>query len=152
MENNKFLFVGVLVAILVYASAAIFQLELFERFVAFLYTFEEYELDELFIPAVIIIFFFSIDLFRRRRLMAVEHEKGKVYRSMVGATHHILNNFLTKMMLFKIEAINSDDFDKEVIVHYDIVIEEASAQIKKLSELDEISEEAINRSIYPEAS
>ncbi|WP_297766560.1 hypothetical protein [uncultured Muriicola sp.] len=63
-------------------------------------------------------------------------EKVEIYTSMLQANNHILNNFLNKMYLFKMEADESKDFDKEILAEYSGIIDETKAQIKNLEGIE----------------
>jgi hypothetical protein len=53
------------------------------------------------------------------------------------------------MLLFKIAAEDSQDFDKETLDLYDDVIHEAETQITVLSSTQELTAKQIHQSIYP---
>jgi len=104
---------------------------------------------------VILIIFFGIyaDLSAKKLLeKEKELEATRIYNSMIFANHHILNNLLNKMQLFKMEALRSNDFDQEIIELYDRVIDEASDLIKQLSTINNISDENILASIAPKSN
>lgn len=84
-----------------------------------------------------------------KKIRKKEHEKEKFFNATIAAMQHILNNFLNKMMLFKIEAEKSKDFDKDTLKLYDDVIEEAEKQIGELSTIQELTEDQIKNSISP---
>lgn len=77
-------------------------------------------------------------------------EALNIYKSMLKANQHIINNLLNQMLLYKIEAENCQDFNPEVLKLFDNSIYEASALFKNLSEIDNISYESILDSINPE--
>jgi hypothetical protein len=112
---------------------------------------EHYEIDELFVGALIFLVFFTVDLLRLQREQKVEHEKNKVYKAMIASSHHILNNFLNQMQLFKITAESTPGFDQEILAMYDTIMKEASDQIKKLSDISEVSETSIKEAVMPKS-
>ena len=71
-----------------------------------------------------------------KELLNKETEKWEVYTSMIRANNHILNNFMNKMYLFKLEADDSKDFDKEILSQYTEIINETKAKIKNLEGID----------------
>jgi len=77
-----------------------------------------------------------------------EQEKNQIFRATIKAVHHILNNFLNNMTLFKLEAENCDEFDKQVLVLYDEVILSAQTQLQTLSSIHELTEEQIKNSVF----
>ncbi|MEZ5673369.1 MAG: hypothetical protein R3E08_13720 [Thiotrichaceae bacterium] len=52
------------------------------------------------------------------------------------------------MLLFKMAAEDSDDFDKEILNLYDDVIHEAETQIKALSSTQELTAQRIHQSVF----
>lgn len=78
-----------------------------------------------------------------------EHEKAEIYRSTVRAAHHILNNLLNQLQLFKIEAESSQDFDQDVLKLYDAVTSEASRLVKQLSDVENVTGQDIESSVQP---
>ena len=76
-------------------------------------------------------------------------EASRIYRSMTYASRHILNNLLNQMQVIKMEALKCDDFDREAIKFYDDAFEEAEYLIKKLSEVENITDENIWASVDP---
>lgn len=90
------------------------------------------------------------DVFLRRLIAAHRKvEAVRIYKSMAFATHHILNNLLNQMQLFRMEAMKSEDFDPEMIKLYDNAIDEAAGLVTKLSHLEHITEEDIKSSVAP---
>lgn len=87
--------------------------------------------------------------YHTQKIMQKEEEKIKVFRTTVDASHHILNNFLQKMMLFRMAAEKSLDFDKSKLALYDQIIIDTAKQIKKLDAITHISEETIKDTVYP---
>ena len=85
----------------------------------------------------LIFLFGAIGEFFSNKLLNKETEKWEVYTSMIRANNHILNNFLTKMYLFKLEADDSKDFDKEILSQYTEIINETKAKIKNLEGIDD---------------
>ncbi|MCH9728987.1 MAG: hypothetical protein K0U84_04780 [Actinomycetia bacterium] len=85
----------------------------------------------------------------RERLLRVELEKAKVYEAMLSAAHHVLNNFLNKMQLFRITAEDTPDFNRDVLSLYDEVINTATQQIEALGSITTIDEKSIGESVAP---
>jgi len=92
------------------------------------------DLNELWMRGLIVALIVAFGVFADRR---TGHEKVAVYRAMLSATNHILRNHLQKMQLFRNEAENSKDFDKEVLKLYDQMIHETNAQIRNLDNIQE---------------
>ena len=71
---------------------------------------------------------------------------------MSSAGRHILNNLLNEMQLFKMEALKCKNFDADVLKMYDTSINEASDLIKRLSQVEDITEDNIWASINPQST
>ena len=77
-------------------------------------------------------------------------DKVVVYQTMLGATNHILKNYLQKMIVFREEAENSKDFNKDVLKLYDQMIDETLAQIRNLENIQEPSKANIEGRYRPD--
>ncbi len=151
MRRYKLTWIGLAIAIGIGVVANIFDWDPFDYLIHFFDSVEHYEIDEIFIGGIIFLVFMSIDLVRLQRNQKVEHEKLKVYRAMISSSHHILNNFLNQMQLFKITAENTPGFDQDVLSLYDTIMKEATDQIKALSSVNELSEKNIQESVMPKS-
>ena len=78
-----------------------------------------------------------------------EVERIKIFGSTMHATHHILNNLLNQLQLVRIEAESSHDFDKQILKSFDNSLRQAEELVKKLSNIDHITEESILSSVKP---
>lgn len=152
MKNYRLTILGLVISVITWIVTIVFELDLFERMHSVLEDVEEYEIDELIIPLLIFSFFTLADSIRRRRYKAVEREKIKIYRAMMASTHHILNNFLNQMQLFKMTADRTPGFSPEVLSLYEQIIKEASSQIESLGNITSISESEIENSILPKTN
>lgn len=106
------------------------------------------DFNELWMRAVIVILIMLFGIFSDyfiNRIMFKEKqlEVVYVYSAMIYASHHILNNLLNQMRLFKMEAQRSKDFDRDVIALYDNAIKEASDLMDTLTKVKDASEESI---------
>jgi hypothetical protein len=79
-----------------------------------------------------------------------EEEKIKVFYTTMRAVHHILNNFLQKMMYFRLDKIENDLLSEEEQIQYDEMIRATTEQIKKLGEITSINPDEIEKTVYPE--
>jgi signal transduction histidine kinase len=84
-----------------------------------------------------------------RLLIAHKEEKLRIFSSAVGASQHILNNFLNNMLYFQQQARESRALDEKTLELLHTVINDAAGQLKKLGEISEISENKIRETIYP---
>lgn len=106
------------------------------------------DFNELWMRAVIVLLIMLFGMFsdyfiNRIMLKEKQLEVVYVYSAMIYASHHILNNLLNQMRLFKMEALRSKDFDQGVIKLYDNAIKEASDLMDTLSKVKDASEESI---------
>lgn len=76
-----------------------------------------------------------------------EKEKREIYVSMLHASQHILNNMLNQLLLFKMEAERSTDFNKKLLHQFDDVFNEANSLVMRLSNVSHLTTEGIKNSI-----
>lgn len=112
------------------------------------------DFNELWMRIVIVLLlaFFGIYADSSIRKLVIKEKQLEgilVYESMRDASQHILNNLLQQMQLFKLEALKSDDFDKEILKLYDNAIEEATDLVQRLSQVEHITSENIWASVDP---
>ncbi len=141
---------------LVFAGACLFaafalNFDLFEHVVASLKSAERFELDEFIIPALALVIALLTDGVRKNTGIKIEAEKVKIYKAMVFSVHHIMNNFVNQMQLFKMEADDTPGFDRRVLELYDGVIADATRQITALSSVTKLDENAIKKSVAPKS-
>lgn len=83
-----------------------------------------------------------------KKIIEREKEKETIFRTTMDAVQHILNNFLYKMMFYKVTAVEKNNDD--VVNQYTKVIDETTKQILRLGEIPNICAEEIEKSAYPE--
>lgn len=117
------------------------------------FVYDEHELEflpadfnELWMRALIVVLLVSFGAFADYRSSV---EKRDVYDAMLDATHHILKNFLQKMLLFRQEAEDSTDFGSDVLEQYDQMISDTQAQIKNLEDIRDPSRRIIEGRYRP---
>ena len=79
-----------------------------------------------------------------------EKEKRNIFQATMSAVHHILNNFLNKMLFLKYMRAENDQLSEEAQKQYDDVIWATNQQILKLGEITNISPEEIEKTVFPE--
>jgi len=104
------------------------------------------DFNELWMRAVIVLLIILFGIFAdyfTNKIMFKEKqlEVVHVYSSMIHASSDVLNNLLNQMQLFKIEALKSKDFDRDVIKLYDNAIRQASDLVDTFSKIEIASEE-----------
>ena len=111
------------------------------------------EFNELWMRGIIFVLLIAFGIFadyHTNKIAQKDSEKYDVYIAMLSATHHILNNFINNMILFRGEAENSKDFDRDILTLYDQVIDDTSEQIKNLENINEPDKEIIERKYKPQ--
>lgn len=149
MKNHILTLFGLAISSLLLIITLSLDIDLFEMFVSSLVHLEEYQIDELIIPIIIFIAFAVLDIQRKYRAKQTQFEKIAIYDAMLTSTHHILNNFLNQMQIFKITAERTPDFDPEIMSMYNEIIKDASLQIEALGSIGNIDAESIHASINP---
>jgi len=147
MKNYKYTCIGAGLACLIFLSAVIFDADLFESFVAVLNSLENHEVDEIVIPLFILLLFAAIDLLRKQRSLRIERERIKIYHAMMTSTGHVLDNIVQQLQMFKMTAERTPGFDSRVLSLYHVVMEDASLQLDKLSNLDRVDEDSIRSAV-----
>ncbi len=108
---------------------------------------ETYEFDELIFPFLIFCAFCLAYLQKAKKESEMEKEKSKIYVAMLSSSHHILKNFLNQMMIFKVTAQETPNFDPKVLSYFDSITEEALELLDNLSDITSIDEDSINQSV-----
>ena len=123
----------------------------------FLYKELEFEIiphdtNELWMRIVIFILLIFFGFFADHhtyKIIKKEKEKQEVYKAMVNASQHILNNFLQSMTLIRDVADHSNDIDKKIIQLYDQTINNTANQINNLKNIQNPSKENIEERFLP---
>lgn len=147
MKNYKYSCIGAGLACLIFLGAVIFDADLFEAFIAVLSSLEDHEVDEVIIPLIILLLFAAFDLVRKQRSLRVEQERIKIYHATLESTSHVLDNIVHQLQMFKMTAERTPGFDSRVLSLYHVVMEDASLQLDKLSNLDRIDEDSIRSAV-----
>ena len=151
MQKYKFAIVSFFIAIVFWFSDAAIHY--------FIYKEAQFELipddfNELWMRMVIILllilFGIYADYFTKKMLKTEKQlEASRIYKSMINATQHVLNNHLQQMMYFKMQAEKSSDFEKEAINEFDASIADTLELINKLSNIEKVTEKNIWESVAP---
>jgi hypothetical protein len=147
MKKYRLTLIGLFLSLFIYLVIHMTEADLFERFIVLLRGFEDYELDEVLIPFFIFAIFAFADIIIRQHTSKVELHKVKIYKAMLHSTHHVLNNFLNQMQLFKIAAQETRGFPADVLEMYDEIIKDASKQINALGSITSIDDASILDSV-----
>jgi hypothetical protein len=147
MKKYKWTLTGFVLSFILWLSISCLNIDAFEVVADFLKKYERHELIELIFPIAIIYVFAMADQAQLLRRHQIETERLKIYRKMMKAVQHILNNFLQKMLLFKLTAEKTKGFDPDALNLYDRIIQETSEQIETLGALQKPDEESIENLI-----
>ncbi len=147
MNNYKLTSIGLILSTTIYLVCVIFDFDLFEKLVVLLANLEKFELDEIIIPLFIFLIFISLDKRKHVKDIELENEKLKIYKAMLSSSHHIINNFIYQMDIFKHTADDTPGFDAKILAFYEDIIDNASNQINSLSNLSTIDEFSIRASV-----
>ena len=152
IKKYKLTFIGLLISTATLMYSLINDLDLFEIFLNNVHKMEAYEIDEFIIPIFIFGLFTLLDMLKWQKEHKIENEKIKIYEAMVASTHHVLNNFLNQMQLFKMTADDTPDFDPSILALYDQIMKDTTEQIDALSSITNIDEKSIHKSVAPQQS
>ena len=147
MSSYRWTVIGLLIAGLVFMLTAGLNFALFETLIVFLRRYEHLEVDGLVISLLVLLAFVVADVVGWYKARELEKGKVKVHRAMIFAMHHILNNFLHQMQIFRMTASDTPEFDQELLSLYDQIIDETSSKIKSLSDIEKVDEATINDSL-----
>jgi hypothetical protein len=153
LARYRLTIIGFGVAVITFSVSWIFQFDLMERAVIFLqslYIYEHYELDELLLPLMILGLFALLDQRRRRRLQQFEQEKVQLYRAMLASNHHILNNFLNQLQMFRLTAEDTPGFPADELLLFDQIIKDTVRQIHNLETVTGVDGEKIYAAVMPQ--
>ncbi len=151
MNKYKLTLVGLVLSLFIYFSTILLELDLFEQFMALLMSLEQFEFDEIIIPFLIFVVFLFVDTLKNTKKVQMENAKLNIYKAMLSSSHHILNNFIYQMDIFKLTAEDTPGFDVKVLAYYEDIISNASDQINSLSNLSTIDEFSIRTSVMTES-
>lgn len=110
------------------------------------------DFNELWMRCIIVallIFFGIFADYHTNKIIQKDIEKNDVYIAMLNANHHILNNFLQSMMLFREAADKSNDIDEETLELYDLTIRNTIAQISNLNDIQDPNRKTIEERFLP---
>lgn len=149
MNNHRYTFIGIIFATTFWLIDSSLHFLLYEEKT---FEFIPSEFNELWMRTAIFVMVIALGTYadyHTKKIIQKELEKSKIFFATIHATHHILHNFLNKMQLFRIAAEKSSDFDKDILLLHDHVIQDTITQIKRLESIADITEQDINDSLFP---
>ncbi|MDH5184343.1 MAG: hypothetical protein OEX12_10680 [Gammaproteobacteria bacterium] len=149
MKKNLYVIVSIIIAFSYWCIEAIVHFYIFNEKV---FEIIPDDVNELWMRSIITLLLISFGLFadhHTRKLREKEGDKLKLFLVTVGASNHILNNYLQQMLLFKLEAMKCEGFSSEILELFDQIMDDTTAEIRKLESLTELNEGAIRKAVYP---
>lgn len=79
------------------------------------------------------------ELSRKKHKVEVQEERLKVLRATMVTVQNIVNNFLTGIQLFQMEAEEKNALDPESLALMDSIIKDTATKLNQIAELDSVS-------------
>lgn len=135
VKKRQFVFIAFVVAVIYWFLESLIHHLIFDE--------TEFEIipgdmNELWMRTVIVLLIILYGIYVALSIDKIMHKQLEVvhmYSSITDTSHHILNNLVNQMKLFKLEAKRCRDFDKDIIILYDKAIKEASDLSETLSKI-----------------
>ncbi len=109
-------------------------------------------INELGMRIIIVVLLVSFGIFGdawSRRLVTKEDEKRQIFIATVGSTQHILNNLLNQIHVVFLQMDDEYRVDAKTRDMLKRSLEDAQAQVERLSAVTKLDEEAIRESVAP---
>lgn len=87
--------------------------------------------------------------FMTKKALNAEHQKTAVYHATVFASFHIVNNFINQSKIMEVAAGRCEGFSERALKSYAASIAEAQELLRKLDELEHITEDGILSATVP---
>lgn len=110
------------------------------------------DINELWMRSIIVMLLIAFGIYadvHAQSLLRKEEEKRAVFNATVTSTQHILNNLLSQMEYFKIQAEQSKALDPETINQYNNSMKEGIDLVTRLGAVSELTAKEIRRSVHP---
>jgi len=147
VEEYRVTIIGVVSACIIYVTSVIFDLDLFESFVAFVDSLEAYEADELVFPVLLVFMSVLADVYRRKKQAQINEERLKVLTGVMINVDHLLRNLLNTLYYFKDIMQSSNDIADTTVELLDRVIDETAKELTILSKVKEIPDDAAEKGV-----
>ncbi|MBO3697413.1 hypothetical protein [Roseivirga sp. E12] len=144
----RYSLIGLFLAIILLFATICFDLDLFEKLVELTIQIEFLEIDEFILPIVLFLSGCSLNLIRIARKRYLQNQRIEVYKNMMLASNHVLKTCMNQMMLVRLAAEETPDFDPEMIKLFDRIVASSKDQLEALGKIENLSIDAIWQSIY----
>jgi len=137
------------IGLLVVGFHIIFDVDIFEKFVALIHRYEAYEVDELVIVFPLILIGLIIDGLneKNRKEHEIELQRLKALKSTMTTVHDISNNFLNNMQYFIMEARENKQLKDESIETINTLIFDTAEELKLLGQVNHTKEQEYSAGI-----
>ncbi len=147
MKKFRFTLIGLFTSVILWLLIKSLELDLFEGISSLFRKLEIHEIDEIIFPVIVLLIFSHIDILKKHRKAKIESEKNNIYKAMLEANNHIINNFLNEMQIFKLTAEETSGFPKDILDLYDSIIRNSKTKIECLGDLKKLDAESISKAI-----
>lgn len=109
--------------------------------------------NELWMRLLLILLFIVFGLYvdyKTAQLNQKEQEKRRIFNAAVQSTQHILNNLLNQIMYIKMQLEEDEVLSDELKQTLEDILASGSNQVQALSQVEDMSEDAIRQSVYPQ--
>ena len=142
MKVYRYTLVTLVLATFLYTITVALELEVFERTLALLHRFEDFEIDEFIIPLLIVATGILCDALRlsykKQLSLEKQRERLDIFQTTMRTVQDIVGNFLNNLLLFVMEAENSRAIEEEKIEELTNLIYETSEKLNQLADFKTI--------------
>jgi hypothetical protein len=121
-ETFRYSLMGLVAALVLAALSAVFDWDLFERFVRLVHKGEAFEIDEIILPLVLVLIGVATDATINTLHSRNQNDKLKLYNHMSAELVEEISNHLTKLLDFRLSLVQSAPDNFEVQRELDIII------------------------------
>jgi hypothetical protein len=131
-----------IIAITLILTATLTDIDLVKLDLAFLDRIEKNEIDDIITGLILIFMGLAVDVFlaarRRQSYAEIQEQRLRVLKATMTTVQDIVNNFLNNLRLFRMEAEGA--LPEESLTAFDKLIDQTSAQLKALGDMDSTPE------------
>ncbi|MGB4115222.1 MAG: hypothetical protein WBK51_01600 [Polaromonas sp.] len=121
-ETFRYSLMGLVAALVFAALSAVFDWDLFERFVTLVHKGEAFEIDEIILPMALVLIGVAADASINTLHARSQNDKLKLYNHMSGELVDEISCHLTKLLEFRLSLIESTPSHHDIHRELDIII------------------------------